>query len=257
MHENLLDLSGHTALITGGSGGIGGAIATALSRAGAKLILHCARDPQRLDSLMEETRAARAIACDISQQANVKSMMETLAQEGLNPTLLINNAGAGMTSFRSILDADQADWQSINDVNLGGVYALTKYFAKGFIAGKHSTGGAIVNIASIAGLDGTANYSHYAASKAALLMYTRVCALELGAHNIRVNAVAPGFIHRAGIEKDWPVGVASWQKNAPLTRLGRGEDVANAVLFLLSPAAVWISGNTLVVDGGMSTQNRW
>lgn len=251
----MMDLSGHTALITGASGGIGRVIARTLSHAGAQIVLHCSHDGLRLQALSDEIGAAHMIACDLSQEANVKSMMESLAAEGIVPTLLINNAGTGVTNLSAILDADEDHWQSINNVNLGGVYALTKYFAQGLIAKKHS--GAIVNIASISGLDPAQDHAHYAASKAALLMYTRASALELGAHNIRVNAVAPGFIHRAGIENDWPEGVKSWQNRAPLTRLGTGEDVANAVLFLLSPAAVWISGNTLVVDGGMSAQNRW
>ena len=237
------------------AGGIGGAIAKTLSKAGAQIILHCSSDVAKLKGLAEEIGAARCIACDLSSESNVKSMMETLAADDLRPNLLINNAGTGVTNLSSILDADEAHWQSINNVNLGGVYALTKYFARALIAANED--GAIVNIASIAGFDPAEHHSHYAASKAALLMYTRASALELGAHNIRVNAVAPGFITRAGIEQDWPEGVARWQDRAPLTRLGTGDDVANAALFLLSRAAVWISGNTLTVDGGMSVQNRW
>ncbi len=255
MTEKLLDLSGQTALVTGASGGIGAAIARTLTQAGANVILHCARDASRLQALSTETGAACAIACDLSAESNVKTMMEGLYAEGLEPDLLINNAGTGITNLSSILEADEADWQSINNVNLGGVYALTKYFTAGLKAAQQ--GGAIVNIASIAGFDPAENHSHYAASKAALLSFTRASALELGRYNIRVNAVAPGFISRPGIENDWPEGVKRWQERAPLTRLGTGEDVANAVLFLLSPAAVWISGHTLTVDGGMSAQNRW
>jgi 3-oxoacyl-[acyl-carrier protein] reductase len=167
--------------------------------------------------------------------------------------LLVNNAG--VQTLGSVVDAGEDVWTDINNVNLGGPYALTKFISTAWIA--KNIGGAIVNITSIEGLDPAAGHAHYAASKAALIMYTRACALELGAYNIRVNAVAPGLIERGGIENDWPEGVARWQDRAPLTRLGTGDDVANAVLFLLSPAAVWISGNTLTVDGGMSAQNRW
>jgi len=255
MSDKLLNLTGQTALVTGASGGIGAVIAKTLAGAGARVVLHCSSDVAKLKDLAAEIGAARSIACDLSSEVNVKSMMETLAAENLRPTLLINNAGTGVTNLSPIVDADEAHWQSINNVNLGGVYALTKYFAKALIAANEN--GAIVNIASIAGFDPAHDHSHYAASKAALLMYTRASALELGAHNIRVNAVAPGFITRPGIEDDWPEGVARWQDRAPLSRLGTGADIANGVLFLLSPAAVWISGNSLTIDGGMSSQNRW
>jgi len=253
MGDKLLDLSGQTVLITGASGGIGGAIAKTLAKAGAKTVLHSHDKIDRVEALAAEIGNAQTIVADLSSQANVSAMMTALDQRDLMPDLLVNNAGVQTVS--PLLEADETVWQDINNVNLGGVYALTKYVSKALIAKNKS--GAIVNIASIEGLDPAQGHAHYAASKAALLMYTRASALELGPHNIRVNAVAPGLISRPGIESDWPEGVKSWQSNAPLKRLGRGEDVANAVLFLLSPAAEWISGNTLVVDGGMSAQNRW
>lgn len=251
--DAILDLSGSTALVTGASGGIGADIARTLAKAGAKLILHCSHEAARLDGLSQEIGAARAIACDISKQSNVNAMMADLAAENLRPNLLVNNAG--VQTLGAIMDMNEYEWEHINAVNLGGVYALTKAMSGALIAAGQA--GAIVNIASIEGVDPAQDHAHYAASKAALLMYTRASALELGAHNIRVNAVAPGLTAREGIESDWPDGVARWQSRAPLSRLGTGEDVANAVLFLLSPAAVWISGNTLTVDGGMSAQSRW
>lgn len=186
-------------------------------------------------------------------------MFAALAQNKVRPDLLVNNAG--IYEFGPITEADAHLWKDTNAVNLEGVYALTKHFANGVIAqekeGLQEKGGAIVNIASISALDPAHGLSHYAASKAAILSYTRASAMELGEHNIRVNAVSPGLIDRDGLADEWPEGVESWQNNAPLTRLGQGEDVANAVLFLLSHAANWISGSNLVVDGGMSTQNRW
>ena len=100
-------------------------------------------------------------------------------------------------------------------------------------------------------------HGHYAASKAALNMFSRALALEAGGDQIRVNTVSPGLIRREGIEQAWPEGVTRWQERAPLTRLGEPQDVADAVLFLLSDAARWISGANLVVDGGMSAQGRW
>jgi NAD(P)-dependent dehydrogenase (short-subunit alcohol dehydrogenase family) len=117
--------------------------------------------------------------------------------------------------------------------------------------------GSIVNIASIEGLQPAMNHSHYTTSKAAVLMHTKSAALELGRLGIRVNAVAPGLIDREGLETDWPEGVQRWRSACPLERLGTPEDVADAVLFLLSPASRWITGATLVVDGGVLTNNVW
>ncbi len=128
-------------------------------------------------------------------------------------------------------------------------------WAKHFIG--RGDGGAIVNVASIEGLQPAAGHSHYAASKAAVIMHTRAAALELGAQRIRVNAVAPGLIDRAGLADAWPDGVGRWLAACPLERLGTTEDVADAVLFLLSDAARWITGTTLVVDGGMLARPTW
>lgn len=251
--ENLLDLSEKTALITGASGGLGSAIARKLARAGAKLILHGSQHSARLSELHDEINAERSIACDLSSEANIKTMMHELSTDNLLPDLLVNNAA--LQTLGSIEYANEDLWKTMNNVNLGGVYALTKHASNALI--KNNTSGSIVNIASIEGLDPAQNHAHYAASKAALIMFTRASALELGEHNIRVNAVAPGLISRPGLEAEWPEGVERWRARAPLTRLGTGDDIANGVLFLLSSAADWISGETLVIDGGMSAQNRW
>jgi NAD(P)-dependent dehydrogenase (short-subunit alcohol dehydrogenase family) len=127
------------------------------------------------------------------------------------------------------------------------------------VAAKHmlANGGSIVNISSIEGLQPAFNHSHYATSKAAVLMHTRASALELGKHGIRVNAIAPGLIDREGLEQAWADGVTRWRTACPLERLGTPEDVADAVLFLISKAARWITGATLAVDGGMLTNRLW
>jgi NAD(P)-dependent dehydrogenase (short-subunit alcohol dehydrogenase family) len=118
---------------------------------------------------------------------------------------------------------------------------------------KEQDGGAIVNITSIESENPAPNHSHYNAAKGGVLMFTRASAYELAPHGIRVNAVAPGLIWREGLERDWPDGVQRWQKTAPLKRLGLPDDVADACLFLASPAARWITGASLLVDGGVMT----
>ncbi len=117
--------------------------------------------------------------------------------------------------------------------------------------------GAIVNVSSIEGLQPAFAHSHYAASKAAVIMHTRAAALELGPRGIRVNSVSPGLIEAEGLDRAWPEGVARWHAAAPLRRLGTPTDVADAVLFLASPAARWISGSNLVVDGGVLAHSTW
>ena len=112
-------------------------------------------------------------------------------------------------------------------------------------------GGAIVNIASVSALNPASAHSHYNSAKAALVMLTRSAAQELGEFNIRVNAVSPGLIARPGIKEQWPEGVARWENQAPLGRMGEPEDVADACLYLASPAARWITGQNLVLDGGV------
>jgi NAD(P)-dependent dehydrogenase (short-subunit alcohol dehydrogenase family) len=137
------------------------------------------------------------------------------------------------------------------NANLRSVFLCTQAAARQMVA--QASGGAIVNITSIEAENPAPNHSHYNASKGGVLMYTRAAASELGQYGIRVNAVAPGLIWKDNIEQTWPAGVARWRQAAPLGRLGMPEDVADACLFLVSPAARWITGASLTVDGGVMT----
>ena len=148
-----------------------------------------------------------------------------------------------------------SDWQEVTHTNLDSLFLMTRGFAER--AKQNSVALSIVNIASIEGLAPAFGHSHYASSKAAMIMFTKAAALEYGPSDIRVNAVAPGLIWREGIEEGWPEGVERWKANAPLGRLGRPEDVANAVLFLSAPASSWITGAVLTVDGGVSAGPTW
>jgi 3-oxoacyl-[acyl-carrier protein] reductase len=164
--------------------------------------------------------------------------------------VLVNNAGIQpVAPLPEIGDDELAE---LLRVNVAGVAAMTREAAATMTAG-----GAIVNIASIEGLQPAFDHSHYAASKAAVIMHTRAAALELGRLGIRVNSVSPGLIDAPGLDEVWPEGIARWRTAAPLQRLGTPADVADAVLFLASPAARWISGANLVVDGGVLAHNTW
>jgi NAD(P)-dependent dehydrogenase (short-subunit alcohol dehydrogenase family) len=175
--------------------------------------------------------------------------VEALFREAGEIDLLVNNAGSYPVS--SLLDVSSEEWKSVLETNLLSVQLATQAFARRLVA--RGAEGAVVNVSSIEGLHPAPSHSHYVAAKTGLLGYTRAAALELGPMRIRVNAVSPGLIWREGIEEAWPEGVASFRARAPLGRLGKPEEVAEACLFLASPRASFITGANLVVDGGILT----
>lgn len=244
--HHLLSLTGETVLVTGASGHIGQGVAKRLAEAGAEVIVHYRRDAASAEELAGEIGAARVVQADLGDASAVDAMFD--AGE---PTMVVNNAGA--QPVQSLPDMLHDDWRSVLRTNLDGPFLVTQRAARAW----RERGGAIVNVASIEGADPAAGHAHYATSKAGLVMFTRAAALEFGPQNIRVNCVSPGLIGRDGLANAWPEGVARWRERAPLRRLGTPKDVADAVLFLLSPAARWISGANLVVDGGMSAQSKW
>ena len=244
--DRLLSLAGETVLVTGASGNIGGGIAARLAEAGAKIIVHYQRDEASAASLARDIGAEGVVRANLGDAASVDAMFEAG-----RPTMVVNNAAA--QPVQALADMSDEDWRSVLGTNLDGPFLVTQRAARAW----GEQGGAIVNIASIEGADPAAGHAHYATSKAGLIMFTRAAALEFGPRNIRVNCVSPGLIESDGLADAWPEGVARWRERAPLGRLGTPKDVADAVLFLLSPAARWISGANLVVDGGMSAQSRW
>ncbi len=246
--SELLDLSGETVLVTGASGNIGAAIATRLAEAGASIIAHYNSNERAARELIERLGQGETVQADLSDEAAVDAMFSSN-----QPTLLVHNAAVQPAA--ALGDMSLADWRDMMAANLDSAFLLTQRAAKAWIAAGRA--GAIVNIGSIEGMDPAAGHGHYATSKAALLMLTRAAALEFGSSNIRVNCVAPGLVDREGLARDWPDGVGRWHDRVPLGRIGSPIDVADAVLFLLSPAARWISGANHVVDGGMSAQSKW
>ncbi len=253
----LLSLAGKTALVTGASGNIGRATAGRLAEAGAVVVAHYSSDRESADKLAAEIASAggrcETIQADLAETANVDAMFRSLDDRDLRVDCVVNNAARQpVKAFRDI-DAD--DWRSMMATNLDAPFAIIRSAAARME--RQGRGGAIVNVASIEGIDPAIGHAHYATSKAGLSMLTRAAALELGGAGVRVNVVCPGLIMHDGLDEEWPDGVARWEARAPLSRLGTGSDVADAVLFLLSPAARWISGATLLVDGGMSAVSRW
>jgi 3-oxoacyl-[acyl-carrier protein] reductase len=243
---SLLDLSGRVAIVTGAGGTIGAGIARRLHEAGASVVFH-ARDRTALEPLPD----SHAVAAGGDVVRDAQGICSAAVEAFGRLDILVNNAGIQpVAALESIGDDELAE---MFRVNAGGVAAMTREAA----ALMGDAGGAIVNIASIEGLQPAFDHSHYAASKAAVIMHTRAAALELGHSRIRVNCVSPGVIETAGIEQSWPEGVARWHAAAPLERLGHPSDVADAVLFLASPAARWITGANLVVDGGVLAHNTW
>ncbi len=246
--DDLLNLAGERVLVTGASGNIGHAIALRLAAAGAEVIAHCHHNMAAAEALINELGAGQALQADLSDKAEVARLLADSA-----PTQLVHNAAA--QSLQKLSDMSLSEWQSMQATNLDSAFLLAQLAAHAWQAAER--GGAIVNIASIEALDPAVGHAHYATSKAGLLMLSRAAALEFGDAKIRVNCVSPGLIDRDGLATDWPDGVSRWQERAPLGRLGTPNDVADAVLFLLSPAARWISGTNLVVDGGMMAQGKW
>ncbi len=255
--EDLLDLSGKWALVTGASGNIGTGIALRLADAGAKIVAHCFENRDGADQLAqlinERGVTSVAVQADLGSPEKVDELFSKLEQEQCLPDIVVNNAAR--QPVQTFDGMTFSDWDEMFAANLDSAFLVTQKAAQAMRNAKLA--GAIVNIASIEGSDPAMAHGHYSATKAGLLMLTRACALEFGALAIRVNSVSPGLIWREGLERDWPEGVERWRSRAPLSRLGTAEDVADAVLFLVSPAARWISGANLVVDGGMSAQSRW
>lgn len=248
-----LELSGKVAVVTGASRGIGRAIASRFAAAGAAVVVHYREreaEAHGLATILEEngTRVV-AIGADLREPDQVERLFRDAANELGEVDVLVNNAGT--YPLARLVDATPEDWKTVVETNLLSVHLATQAAARRITA--RGAPGAVVNVASIEGLRPAPEHSHYVAAKSGVLAYTRSAALELGPHGIRVNAVSPGLIWREGIEEAWPEGVASFRSRAPLGRLGRPEEVAEACLFLSSARASFITGANLVVDGGVLT----
>jgi 3-oxoacyl-[acyl-carrier protein] reductase len=241
-----IDLSGKTAFVTGSTRGIGLAIAQALYSAGAKVAV-VGRDSERARSVASGLGVrANGVGCDVAQSDQVEAAIGA-AEAALGPIdILVNNAG--LTRDNILLRLTDEDWDTVLDANLKGAFYTTKATIKGMMKRR---AGRIINITSIVGLTGNKGQANYAASKAGLIGFTKSVAKEYASRNILANCVAPGFIETDMTGSLPDAARATLLEEIALGRLGRPEDVAGTVLFLASDLAGYITGQVLVVDGGM------
>lgn len=244
-------LAGKTALVTGASRGIGRAITLSLAKEGADIALVYAGNVSAAEEVLEQARTlgvkAEAFRCDVADHAAVKELIAAVLAQFGSIDILVNNAG--ITRDGLLLTMKEADYDAVLDTNLKGAYNTIKHIVPHMIK-KRS--GRIINISSVAGLMGNAGQVNYAAAKAGLVGLTKSAAKELAARNITCNAVAPGFI-----ETDMTGALSERVRQAlleaiPLKRMGKAEDVAALVAFLAGPAAAYITGEVVRVDGGLA-----
>jgi len=247
------DLAGKVVLVTGGSRGIGRAIALGFGQAGARVVV-ASRKQAGVDAVAEEIRqfggTALAVAAHVGEEEAIKNLVQK-AHAAFGPIdVLVNNAATN-PHFGPLLEATPAQWDKIMQVNLRGVFLLCQQVVPGM---RERGGGSIINIASIEGLRPSKVLGVYSVSKAALILLTQALAQELGPSGIRVNALAPGLIRTDFSAALWqsPAVAEAVAARTPLGRLGEPEDIVGAALFLASPASAYISGAVIPVDGGLT-----
>ncbi len=242
-------LENQIAVVTGAGRGIGRAIALKFAAQGADI----AAVDLKTDFVQETVEEVRklghkawAVAANVAEAASVEAAAEQILKEAGRVDILVNNAG--ITKDGLLMRMSEADWDAVLDINLKGTFLFTKAFSRAFVKQRS---GRIVNIASVIGLIGNAGQCNYAASKAGVIGFTKSVARELASRGVTANAIAPGFIETKMTEALGPEARAGLLKQIPLASLGQPDDVAAAALFFASPAARYVTGQVLAVDGGM------
>ena len=237
------------AVITGAGRGIGRGIALKYAQEGAEVVV-ISRTQENSEKVAAEIRAlgrkSWAFAVDVADAAAVNAAAEKILAEAGKVDILVNNAG--VTRDGLLMRMSDADWDAVLDTNLKGAFLVTKAFSRAMIKARS---GRIINISSVIGLIGNAGQCNYAASKAGLIGFTQACAKELAGRGITVNAIAPGFIQTDMTSELKEEMKAALLKQIPLGSFGEAEDIAGAALYLASPAARYVTGQVLTVDGGM------
>jgi 3-oxoacyl-[acyl-carrier protein] reductase len=243
----MFDLTGRTALVTGASGGIGRAIAQALSECGAKVALSGTREAVLQEVAATLKGETAIVPCNLSDPAAVDALVGQ-AEAAIGP-LDILIANAGITRDKLLIQMKDEDWSDVLNVNLGSYFRLTKSAVRGMMKRRH---GRIIGITSVVGVTGNPGQTNYCASKAGMIGFTKSIAQEVASRGITANTIAPGFI-----ESPMTEGLPEAQKTAllgqiPAGRLGAGGDIAAAAVYLASNEAAYVTGQTLHVNGGMA-----
>ncbi|MCS7043166.1 MAG: 3-oxoacyl-ACP reductase FabG [Bryobacteraceae bacterium] len=251
-----LPLNGKRALVTGASKGVGRGIALELARQGADVAVNYNSDAAGAEATAAEIRAlgraAFTVQADVSSNAQVEAMFRRVLGEFGRLDILVNNAG--IQTWKPLLELTEEEWDRVLDVNLKGCFLCTQRAAR---AMKDAGGGVIINIGSGCNKWPFPNLVNYTASKGGIEQFTKVAAVELGPHRIRVNCVAPGAIEIERTRQEAGDYAGTWSRLTPLGRIGLPSDVGAAVAFLCEDRAEFITGQTIWVDGGLFTRPVW
>jgi 3-oxoacyl-[acyl-carrier protein] reductase len=243
----LFDLTGRTALVTGASGGLGGAIARALHAQGAAVALSGTRR-DALEALAAELKdRAHATPCDLSDAAAAEALVPSVEAVLGSLDILVNNAGVTRDSL--LMRMKDAEWESVLAINLTAAFRLSRAAVKGMLRRRF---GRIINIASVVGVAGNPGQGNYAAAKAGMIGMSKALAAEVAARGITVNCIAPGFILSPMTEALDQKRHAAILASVPMGRLGSGEEIGAAAVYLASSEAAYVTGQTLHVNGGMA-----